>query len=696
MIQFKDKSQAPEVRRGSVHLRRPVHLPSAAGRRHPAVRHRRGAGRRRSAPARRDHPRHRDPVQQPLRRDVRGARGGHAAGRGAGDGPPGPDVEDVEDVRHATAACVSMTDDPAAIMRKFKRAVTDSDNEVRYDPVAKPGVSNLLEILGAATRTKPADLAAGYTQYGRLKTDTGEAVVALLEPIQRRYRELLDDQAELSRLLRVRVGQGPRRRLEDARARLLGDRAASGLSRRRPTDRLVGRFRDPADRRIIALAVPALGALAVEPLYVLVDTAIVGRLGTPQLAGLAVAATVLSFVVRRRPTSSPTARPSGSPAGWAPAIAPGAADVGVQAMWLSVLVGVPAAAAPRVGAPTDLPAARRVGRRAQHATDYLQISAVGIPFVLVTLAAQGVLRGVVGLLPAADHPARLEPRQHRARDRVRVRARPRRPRIGVVDGDRPGRWLPVAFACRRSAPTCVPAVTRRPARAGMAPLANAGRHLAAPCRRDVGRVRRVDGDRRPHRRADVGCAPDRDELVLVPRAVARRPRRAGPDARRRGARPRRAVATARHLASRAVRLSLVAATRPRASSWRCRRRGCRTCSPSDESVASRATSALWFAGRDDVPGRDRVRPRRGADRCRRLPLPRPGGGRLPGRRGTARCARARSTPTSASPASGPRLTVWMMLRAVVNHHRTARLLAPAVHDPSAPDAATGLWQTVRS
>jgi tryptophanyl-tRNA synthetase len=101
------------------------------------------------------------------------------------------------------SGCVYLTDDPQTIMRKFKRAVTDSDTDVRYDPVAKPGVSNLLEILGAATRGKPADLAAGYTQYGRLKSDAGEAVIALLEPIQQRYAELLDDRAELSRLLRV-------------------------------------------------------------------------------------------------------------------------------------------------------------------------------------------------------------------------------------------------------------------------------------------------------------------------------------------------------------------------------------------------------------------------------------------------------------------------------------------------------------
>ena len=52
--------------------------------------------------------------------------------------------------------------------------------------------------------------------------------------------------------------------------------------------------RSPYDRQILALAIPALGALAAEPLYVLVDTAIVGHLGTPQLASLAIAATVLS------------------------------------------------------------------------------------------------------------------------------------------------------------------------------------------------------------------------------------------------------------------------------------------------------------------------------------------------------------------------------------------------------------------
>ena len=101
------------------------------------------------------------------------------------------------------AGCVMMLDSPADIMRKFKRAVTDSESDVRYDPAAKPGVSSLLDILAAATGRTPQQAAEAYTQYGPLKSDTGEAVVALLAPIQARYQELIDDKAELARLLRV-------------------------------------------------------------------------------------------------------------------------------------------------------------------------------------------------------------------------------------------------------------------------------------------------------------------------------------------------------------------------------------------------------------------------------------------------------------------------------------------------------------
>lgn len=104
------------------------------------------------------------------------------------------------------AGCVMMLDDPAVVIKKFKRAVTDSETgpgSVRYDVAAKPGVSSLLDILAAATGGDPKLLAEQYSQYGPLKGDTGEAVVALLEPIQARYRELIGDPGELARLLRV-------------------------------------------------------------------------------------------------------------------------------------------------------------------------------------------------------------------------------------------------------------------------------------------------------------------------------------------------------------------------------------------------------------------------------------------------------------------------------------------------------------
>jgi tryptophanyl-tRNA synthetase len=99
------------------------------------------------------------------------------------------------------AGCVMMMDAPGDITRKFKRAVTDSDNEVRFDRVAKPGVSNLLEILAVCTGSTPQALADSYTQYGTLKTDTGEAVVEMLLPIQTRYNELMTDRGELASLL---------------------------------------------------------------------------------------------------------------------------------------------------------------------------------------------------------------------------------------------------------------------------------------------------------------------------------------------------------------------------------------------------------------------------------------------------------------------------------------------------------------
>lgn len=104
------------------------------------------------------------------------------------------------------SGCINLTDDSKAIMKKFKRAVTDSDtgpDSVRFDRENKPGVANLLEINAAITRRTPAEVAEGFDMYGKLKVETGEAVVAAVEPIRERYNELMDDRGELARLLRV-------------------------------------------------------------------------------------------------------------------------------------------------------------------------------------------------------------------------------------------------------------------------------------------------------------------------------------------------------------------------------------------------------------------------------------------------------------------------------------------------------------
>lgn len=96
---------------------------------------------------------------------------------------------------------IYLLDQPAIIEKKFKRAVTDSETEVTFDRERKPGVSNLLEILAAATGTTPQQAAETYTRYGDLKSASAAAVIAMLEPIQARYFELLNDQGELMRLL---------------------------------------------------------------------------------------------------------------------------------------------------------------------------------------------------------------------------------------------------------------------------------------------------------------------------------------------------------------------------------------------------------------------------------------------------------------------------------------------------------------
>ncbi len=102
---------------------------------------------------------------------------------------------------------VGIFEDTTSIAKKLKRAVTDSENDVRFDFDTKPGVSNLLSILGAATERDPETLADEYHQYGPLKNDTAEAIINLLEPVQHRRAALLADPAELDRIIARGAGK---------------------------------------------------------------------------------------------------------------------------------------------------------------------------------------------------------------------------------------------------------------------------------------------------------------------------------------------------------------------------------------------------------------------------------------------------------------------------------------------------------
>jgi len=122
---------------------------------------------------------------------------------------------------------VLVLDDPATVARKLKRAVTDAGTDVAFDPVHKPGVSNLLQILAAATGRQPADVADGYSQYGPLKADTAEAVVELLRPVRERYDELSSDPDAV----RATLDRGARKARAVAGPTLARARDAIGLLR---------------------------------------------------------------------------------------------------------------------------------------------------------------------------------------------------------------------------------------------------------------------------------------------------------------------------------------------------------------------------------------------------------------------------------------------------------------------------------
>ncbi|MFI9546775.1 MATE family efflux transporter [Streptomyces sp. NPDC052016] len=147
------------------------------------------------------------------------------------------------------------------------------------------------------------------------------------------------------------------------------------------------------DRAIVALAVPAFGALVAEPLFVMADSAIVGHLGTAQLAGLGVASALLTtavsvFIFLAYATTAAVARRVG--AGDLPA----AIRQGMDGIWLALLLGAAVIAVVLPTAPALVELFGASDTAAPYAITYLRISALGIPAMLVVLAATGVLRGL--------------------------------------------------------------------------------------------------------------------------------------------------------------------------------------------------------------------------------------------------------------------------------------------------------------
>ncbi|MGD0742469.1 MAG: tryptophan--tRNA ligase [Acidimicrobiales bacterium] len=127
---------------------------------------------------------------------------------------------------------ISIDDPPEEVDKKIRRAVTDAETEVRFDRERKPGVSNLLELLCAATGESPEAAAARYDTYGALKADVAAAVVELLRPVRARYLELTRETGALLEILE----HGADHAQEIAAVTLARAQRAIGLvARARPT-----------------------------------------------------------------------------------------------------------------------------------------------------------------------------------------------------------------------------------------------------------------------------------------------------------------------------------------------------------------------------------------------------------------------------------------------------------------------------
>ena len=288
------------------------------------------------------------------------------------------------------------------------------------------------------------------------------------------------------------------------------------------------------DRRVFRLAIPAFGTLAAEPLYRLVDTAIVGRIGTDELGGLAIAVTVLSLIVASSNfitygTTERVARRLGA------GREADAANVGVQSLWLAVAVGLGAV-------PLIIGFARPVAQALGADGAVLEfavavpahLGAVGVPFVVVSLAAQGVQRGasdfrtpLVILLCSNVVNVVVE--------LVLV--------FGFDMGIAGAAWSTVI--AQTGAGIALARRHPRPARAGDQASTGLGRDGTARIGRpssavargvDACGVHRSDRDRRAYRRSDTGRPPGDRHDVSLPGADARRARGARPDTGRRGTR----------------------------------------------------------------------------------------------------------------------------------------------------------------
>ena len=230
------------------------------------------------------------------------------------------------------------------------------------------------------------------------------------------------------------------------------------------------------DREIARLAVPAFAALVSEPAFLLADAAIVGHLGTPQLAALGIAGTVVQtviglFIFLAYGTTSSVARKLGA------GDRRHALAVGIDGIWLAVVIGALAGAATLLATPWLVDAFGADADVHDFAITYLRIAALGIPLLLLMFAATGVLRGLQDTRTPLIVAVVGQPRQHRAQPAVRLRLRLGHRRLGAgapcSRRARP-RWRIVGVVVRGARRA------RRPARP--APARSRGRDARPACR----------------------------------------------------------------------------------------------------------------------------------------------------------------------------------------------------------------------